>query len=105
VKRRYPCPGCGMRANRASPKSLCMSCHEERFYAADYAAVMDPVMLAGERTKQRARANNIAVGRLKEAHSEEWALLLAEERTAADQRFRRWLAVKAGKVARERGAA
>lgn len=94
-----------MRANRESPRSMCMSCQQGKFYAGDYAAVMDPTLLAGERNKQRARANNIAVGRLKEAHPKEWAALLAEERAAADERFRRWLALKAGKVARERGAA
>jgi hypothetical protein len=82
-----------------------MSCQQERFYAGDYAAVMDPTLLAGERNKQRARANNIAVGRLREAHPEEWAALLAEERSAADARFRRWLELKARKVAQERGAA
>ena len=71
-----------------------MSGNQHSWAAADYAHIMDPVLLQGERARQRTQANNIAVRRLKEAHPEEWAGLLAEEREAAEARWWRWLALK-----------
>lgn len=75
------------------------------FLARDHAAIVDPVLLAGHRTKARQRAYQKAMARLIAAHRTEFDAMRAEEMEQMEAAFRRRLEATARKVAQERGAA
>lgn len=75
------------------------------FRSEDYAGIVDPVLLQGERMRAVRRARGETARRLKEAHKAEYDAIYAEEFAAMERHFLARLEATARKVARERGAA
>lgn len=75
------------------------------FLARDHAAIIDPTLLAGHRTKARGRAYQKATARLIAAHRSEFDAMRAEEMEQMEAHFTARLEGMARKVGRERGAA
>ena len=82
-----------------------MRANQNEFCAADWADVIDPVLLAGKRRSLTSNARSRAVSRLIAENRKRFEELRAEENATMEATFDRRIRATARKVAGERGAA